>query len=130
MLRTRCTKKFQGYGQIIMKRVFTILLMVLWGLSLSLYAEKVAVKKDGKQIGYIEYSYSEGDYIQKEGWGQEVKVSLYNDTEESVSVTIYLKGANDCSPKFEDLKPYGTANVSFWTEEQYRGIAITNVYVK
>lgn len=109
---------------------FTFILtltLILFGFSLNMYAEKTPVKKDGKEIGYLEYSYTEGRYIQKEGWGQEIIVSLYNDTEEYVNATIFLKGVSDSEPKFVKLKPYGTDEIIFYTEENYRGIIVTHV---
>lgn len=110
------------------------LLLVMLGVSLSLHAidfpvAKVPVKKNGNPIGYIEYSFSEGQYISREGWGQEIKVSLYNNTNERVSVTLILKGSS--TSKSVSLNPYQKRDdVSFWTEKKFNGIVITNVYVE
>ena len=113
--------------------IVCFLLTVMFGLSLELFAvnfptAKVPVKKDGKQVGYIEFSFSEGQNVSREGWGQEIKVSLFNNTDEFVKVTVILKG--DGASKHESLKPYQNSDVSFWTEKEFKGVAVTDVYVE
>lgn len=111
-----------------MKKYIFILLVALFGISLNLHAEQIPIKKNGKQVGNLEYSYSEGNKIEKSGWGQEVIVVLYNDSNEYVNATVYLKGTSDSSPKFVTLKPYQQCEISLWTEGNYRGVAVENVY--
>lgn len=124
-MRARSTNKSQGHGQIIMKKFFVCLVLTTLGFSLNLYAEKIPVKKNGQQKGYVEYSYSNGHYIEREGWGQQVIVSLYNDSNETVTVYVQLKGVRDPDLKNVKLKPYATDEIIIYTEDtNYRGIAI------
>ncbi len=109
-----------------MKKHFFLLLMLIF-LGVNVFADQTPVKKSGQVIGYIEYSYSEGNYIDRPGWGLPIEVQLYNNTDEYVNVTVTLQGPG--KKEFVRLKPYGSEKVTIFTEEGYRGVILSNVYV-
>lgn len=97
-----------------MKKFILFAFLIISSLA-NCYADSGKVKvKDyqGNVVGNVEWSSQEGSRIEREGWGNCYKVTVYNNSNETVYVTVIFKGIS--TSESETLPPYKESTFTFY----------------